>query len=174
VAEEKLMSIIIHNTEPTLAPVKSFLAESNKSLLIGDYWVSASAGRIPTHDPATGALLAYIARGSTEDVDRAVIAARQAFAADQPLRHAPAHHRLEQLTQEIAVAEAAFFNKISQSPPLAQPSAAPRLRLFIVSPPGIRVSLTARLPAPSFLPNRQDSVTVDRNRRRFEGSVTAQ
>jgi phenylacetaldehyde dehydrogenase len=73
------MSILIRNAEPTTPSVKAFLSDSSKKLLIGSSWATASAGRIPTHDPATGAVLAYIGRGSTEDVDRAVVAARKAF-----------------------------------------------------------------------------------------------
>jgi phenylacetaldehyde dehydrogenase len=73
------MTILIRHAEPTTPGVKTFLAEGDKKLLIGAAWEAGSGGRIPTHDPATGAVLAYIARGGQGNVDRAVSAARQAL-----------------------------------------------------------------------------------------------
>lgn len=51
-----------------------------KKLFIGGSWVDAASGRtFETEDPATGRHLASVAHGGSEDVDRAVRAARQAF-----------------------------------------------------------------------------------------------
>lgn len=51
-----------------------------KRLLIGGQWVEAASGQdFETFNPATGKVLARIARGEAADVDRAVTAARKAF-----------------------------------------------------------------------------------------------
>ena len=50
------------------------------ALFIGGEWVPAASGQyIPVEDPATGEVIAQVARGRHEDVDRAVEAARRAF-----------------------------------------------------------------------------------------------
>lgn len=52
----------------------------NTGLLINGQWASAASGlSFPTIDPATGEVIANIARGQAEDIDRAVRAARSAF-----------------------------------------------------------------------------------------------
>jgi hypothetical protein len=44
------------------------------------YWNSVSSGKtFPTLDPRTGEVIAHVAEGHSEDVDRAVKAARKAF-----------------------------------------------------------------------------------------------
>ena len=59
--------------------VRSFVAR-RRPLLIDGRFVEAASGRsFPTYDPATGELLAEVAEGDREDVDRAVRAARRAF-----------------------------------------------------------------------------------------------
>jgi phenylacetaldehyde dehydrogenase len=59
--------------------VASFLAVPRK-MLIGSQWVNAASGRtFTTLDPATGEVLAQVAEGDKEDIDRAVSAARAAF-----------------------------------------------------------------------------------------------
>jgi aldehyde dehydrogenase (NAD+) len=51
-----------------------------KNLLIGGEWVPASSGRtLDSINPSTGEVIAQIAEGDAEDVDRAVKAARKAF-----------------------------------------------------------------------------------------------
>ncbi|MGC2083595.1 MAG: aldehyde dehydrogenase family protein [Bradyrhizobium sp.] len=53
---------------------------SYKQMLIDSKWVDAASGkRFETHNPATGELLATVAEGDKEDIDRAVAAARRAF-----------------------------------------------------------------------------------------------
>ncbi|WP_375411822.1 aldehyde dehydrogenase family protein [uncultured Bradyrhizobium sp.] len=53
---------------------------SFKKILIDGKWVSAASGKeFESINPATGELLATVAEGSEEDIDRAVIAARRAF-----------------------------------------------------------------------------------------------
>src|SRR5260370_8327261 len=59
--------------------VARYLAKPRK-LLIGGEWVKAASGKtFPTYNPATGEVLAHVAEGDTEDIDRAVAAARAAF-----------------------------------------------------------------------------------------------
>src|SRR6187200_449070 len=53
---------------------------SYKKMLIDGQWVDAASGkRFETHNPATGELLATVAEGDAEDINRAVAAARRAF-----------------------------------------------------------------------------------------------
>ena len=57
-----------------------FLDGKPKRLLIGGQWVGAMSGRtFDTVNPATGKVIAQLAEGGAEDVDRAVTAARAAF-----------------------------------------------------------------------------------------------
>jgi phenylacetaldehyde dehydrogenase len=59
--------------------VSDFLSKPRKMLIDG-MWVEAASGKtFDTYDPATGKVLARIAEGDSEDVDRAVKAARRAF-----------------------------------------------------------------------------------------------
>jgi phenylacetaldehyde dehydrogenase len=56
------------------------LGTSPKRLLIGGEWVEAASGTtFETFNPATGEVLAQIAWGDVEDIDRAVRIARTAF-----------------------------------------------------------------------------------------------
>jgi len=49
-------------------------------MLINGKWVDAASGKtFPTYNPATGEVLAHVAEGDREDIDRAVRAARAAF-----------------------------------------------------------------------------------------------
>jgi aldehyde dehydrogenase (NAD+) len=57
-----------------------FLSNSNKQHFIDGKWRSSASGEtIETFNPATGEVLANLARGRQEDVDEAVKAARRAF-----------------------------------------------------------------------------------------------
>ena len=57
-----------------------FADGSYKQMLIDGKWVEAASGkRFETRNPATGELLATVAEGDKEDIDRAVAAARRAF-----------------------------------------------------------------------------------------------
>ena len=82
---------------------------------IGGDWVDADdAGRIPVLDPATGEVICEVARGGAADIDRAVAAARQAFASRVLLEMTPAARgelmfeiarQLDDLADEIALVE---------------------------------------------------------------------
>jgi phenylacetaldehyde dehydrogenase len=59
-------------------------------MLIGGKWVEAASGKtFATFDPATGEVLAHVAEGEGEDIDRAVKAARKAFEAGAWRRMSP-------------------------------------------------------------------------------------
>ena len=85
------------------------------SLYIDGRWVDAEGGAVlPVNEPAYGRPMAYVARGTAADVDRAVRAAREAFDRG-PWPHTPGYERarilngiaelLEQHTAEFAEAE---------------------------------------------------------------------
>jgi phenylacetaldehyde dehydrogenase len=59
--------------------VTSFVAQKRKMLINGKWVDSASGKTFPTYNPATGEVLAMVAEGDREDIDRAVKAARAAF-----------------------------------------------------------------------------------------------
>jgi phenylacetaldehyde dehydrogenase len=59
--------------------VTGFVSKTGK-LLINGKWVEAASGKtFPTYNPATGEVLANVAAGDKEDINRAVKAARAAF-----------------------------------------------------------------------------------------------
>jgi acyl-CoA reductase-like NAD-dependent aldehyde dehydrogenase len=64
-----------------LAPtVSEFIAAPLRRMLIDGKWVEAASGRtFETLNPATGEVLARVAEGDAEDIDRATRAARRAF-----------------------------------------------------------------------------------------------
>ncbi|AHE56147.1 aldehyde dehydrogenase family protein [Sphingomonas sanxanigenens] len=67
-------------TMMTIPPRPALLDTPEQDMLIGGRRVPALSGkRFETRNPATGALLATVAEGGAEDVDRAVKAARAAF-----------------------------------------------------------------------------------------------
>jgi acyl-CoA reductase-like NAD-dependent aldehyde dehydrogenase len=68
---------IAANLEPA---VERFVSSPIRKMLIDGHWVEAASGKtFETYNPATGAVLARVAEGDAEDVERAVAAARRAF-----------------------------------------------------------------------------------------------
>ena len=64
---------------PLDSHISNFIQKSHR-LLIGGKWVEAASGRtFPTYNPATGEVLARVAEGESEDIDRAVKAAQKAL-----------------------------------------------------------------------------------------------
>ncbi len=59
--------------------VSSFITKKRQMLINGKWVDSASGKTFPTYNPATGEVLANVAEGDREDIDRAVKAARAAF-----------------------------------------------------------------------------------------------
>src|SRR5438552_18429264 len=67
-------------TSPTLdARVINFIGRTGKILIDGSWSDAASGKTSNTYNPATGEVLARVAEGDREDIDRAVKAARKAF-----------------------------------------------------------------------------------------------
>src|ERR1700730_5156009 len=70
--------------------VSTFVGRKQK-LLINGKWVDAASGKtFATYNPATGDVLANVAEGDREDIDRAVKAARAAFETGPWSRISPA------------------------------------------------------------------------------------
>src|SRR3981189_1483854 len=73
--------------------VASFITKDRKMLINGK-WVEAASGKtFPTYNPATGEVLARVAEGDREDIDRAVKAARAAFQTGPRSKRAPPEPR---------------------------------------------------------------------------------
>ena len=64
---------------PPEEKVTGFVSRKHKMLINGKWVNSASGKTFPTYNPATGEVLAEIAEGDREDINRAVEAARNAF-----------------------------------------------------------------------------------------------
>jgi acyl-CoA reductase-like NAD-dependent aldehyde dehydrogenase len=62
------------------ASVERFVKTPARQMLIDGKWVNAASGKtFETYNPATGEVLARVAEGDAEDIDRAAKAARRAF-----------------------------------------------------------------------------------------------
>ncbi len=74
------MTLAKTDTPPSISPnVSLFLSQSRKMLINGQWVPSASGKTFPVYNPATGDVMAQVAEGDKEDIDRAVAAARTAF-----------------------------------------------------------------------------------------------
>ncbi len=63
-----------------IAPEVNQFISSSRKMLIDGQWVDAASGKtFPVYNPATGEVMAHVAEGDKEDIDRAVRAARRAF-----------------------------------------------------------------------------------------------
>jgi phenylacetaldehyde dehydrogenase len=105
----------VSNQKTQVAPeVSQFIAQPRKMFINGE-WVEAVSGKtFPVYNPATGEVLAHVAEGDKEDINRAVQAARRAFD-DGPWRKMTASQRgqriwkladlLEQHAEEFAQLE---------------------------------------------------------------------
>ena len=62
--------------------VEEFLSKPRQMFINNQFVNSASGKTFPTYNPATGEVLAKVAEGDREDIDRAVKAARKAFEGD--------------------------------------------------------------------------------------------
>jgi len=127
---------------PAVANVSElpFLDGRPKKLLIGGEWVEAAAGRtFPSINPSTGQVIAEVAEGGTEEADRAVAAARQAFegpwAAMKPMERQSVIWRLADLIEasyaELHLLEAVDMGMpAGRSPGAGAAAAAEVLRYF--------------------------------------------
>ena len=67
--------------------VQEFIGTARKMFIDGK-WVPAASGKtFPVYNPATGEVMAQVAEGDREDIDRAVKAARKAFESGPWSRH---------------------------------------------------------------------------------------
>ena len=93
--------------EKLLEAPHPFLDGSVKRMLIGGQWDAAASGKtFESRDPATGKLLAHVAEGDAEDIDRAVAAARRAF--DGPWRKIKPYERQQMLLKLADLVERHF------------------------------------------------------------------
>src|SRR5712691_6192201 len=68
----------VQRTAKLSGPVSQFIAQKRKMLIDGK-WVDAASGKtLDVYDPATGDVVAHVAEGDKEDIDRAVKSARKA------------------------------------------------------------------------------------------------
>ena len=84
--------------------VEEFIQKPRQMFINNQFVNSASGKTFPTYNPATGEVLAKVAEGDREDIDRAVKAARKAFGdplwADMPAAAWPPHLKLADLLEE--------------------------------------------------------------------------
>jgi acyl-CoA reductase-like NAD-dependent aldehyde dehydrogenase len=125
-------------------PVREFLAADTHALLIDGQRVPAADGRtFDTPDPSTGERLATVSHGGAEDVDRAVAAARRAFAdgsewrrmspADRGRRLASLAALIEMHADELAQLESLQSGRsLPRWPLAARPCSSPRSRHRLV------------------------------------------
>jgi aldehyde dehydrogenase (NAD+) len=84
---------------------------SFKTMLIDGKWVEAASGkRFESRNPATGELLATVAEGDAEDINRAVTAARKAF--DGPWSRFKPYER-QQILLKLAELVERHFDELS-------------------------------------------------------------
>jgi len=108
---------------------ESFIKSAHKLLIDGEWVEPASGKTFPTPNPATEEAIAEIAQGEAEDVERAVRAARRAFADDSPWRRMSASDRgrliwrISELIEENAD-ELAMLESLDNGKPLAVARAA--------------------------------------------------
>ncbi|MBV9819336.1 MAG: aldehyde dehydrogenase family protein [Solirubrobacterales bacterium] len=97
---------------------------SPHKILIGSDWVDAASGKtFETYNPATGEVLANVAEGTSEDIDRAVKTARATFDAQtwtkmKPNERSRIIHRIGDLMLEHAD-ELAALESLDNGKPLA-------------------------------------------------------
>ena len=107
---------------------QQFVAQPRK-LLIGGEWVESASGKtFDVYNPATGEVLAHVAEGSSEDIDRAVRTARAVFDAEtwrgmKANERGRIIHRLGDLILENAD-ELAMLESLDNGKPLAVARAA--------------------------------------------------
>jgi phenylacetaldehyde dehydrogenase len=61
------------------SPTADFIAQKHRMFIGGRFVFAASGKSFPVYNPATGEVMAHVPEADAEDVDRAVLAAREAF-----------------------------------------------------------------------------------------------
>lgn len=116
------------------------LKSETRSFIDGEYAEAASGKTFAKHTPRDGTLLANVAEGDSEDVDRAVKAARRAFEDGRWAKKSPAERKavlfrfadlIEQNLEELALLESLDVGKpISDSLSVDVPSCAATFRWY--------------------------------------------
>jgi phenylacetaldehyde dehydrogenase len=76
----KERNMAVSDTAIQIAPEVQKFVDENRQMLIDGKWVDAASGKtFEVYNPATGEVMAHVAEGDAEDIDRAVKAARRAF-----------------------------------------------------------------------------------------------
>jgi phenylacetaldehyde dehydrogenase len=109
--------------DPIDERARQFVAQPRKMLIGGEWVASASGKTFDVYNPATGEVLAQVAEGSSEDVDRAVKTARSVFEANtwygmKPNERGRIIHRLGDLILENGD-ELAMLESLDNGKPLA-------------------------------------------------------
>ncbi len=109
------MKVKTEYLSPGDANAQTFLARKQHQMMINNEWVDALSGeQIDTFNPATGELLGKIPAGDSEDVDRAVKAARHALEEGEWSKFTPRQREaalwkladlIDENTQELAELE---------------------------------------------------------------------
>src|SRR6202522_1850957 len=114
---------------PQIHPQVADFLEKPRKLLINGQWVNAASGKtFPTYNPATGEILAHVAEGDREDMERAVKAARKAFD-NGPWRQLTAAERARLIWKladliEAHTEELGYLESLDNGKPLAVAKAA--------------------------------------------------
>ena len=107
--------------------VQRFVSASQRKMLIDGQWVASASGKtFDTLNPATGEVLAKVAEGNAEDIDRAVKVARRVFddgkwANSGPRERQQLLFRIADLIEQHA-AELAQLETLDNGKPLAESS----------------------------------------------------
>ena len=100
------MTSVANNPIPLLPEVEHFVKRPHRLFIANDFVEPASGQMLPTENPATGEVLAYISAGDKQDIDKAVNAARKAFEGDwramSPTQRAACMLRLADLLESRA------------------------------------------------------------------------
>jgi len=113
------------NPDSLLPEVRSFLETRPIRMFVGGKWIKAAGGgTFDTLDPGDGALLATVCEGASADIDRAVVAAAEAFrksgwATMTPKDRGVLLHRLADLVDENTAA-LSQLESLDVGKPLAQ------------------------------------------------------
>ena len=111
-----------------------------KRMLIGGEWVKAASGKtFESRNPATGDLLATVAEGDAEDINRAVAAARRAF--EGPWSKMKPYER-----QQLLLSSPTSSRSISTSSACSIPSTWARRSAVLAQPAGACSACYAGMP----------------------------
>ena len=114
---------------PQIHPLVADFLDKPRKMLINGQWVNAASGKtFPTYNPATGEVLAQVAEGDREDIERAVKAARKAFD-NGPWRQLTAAERARLIWKladliEAHTEELGYLESLDNGKPLAVAKAA--------------------------------------------------